>query len=129
MSAQPFQATEVADLIDLYVDCREARLALERRAEEQKKQETWLKEQIEKTLAANKLTVGGSAKWKATLKSKDKPIVADWSLLYSHIKETDGFDLLQRRLTEAAVKLRWDEALIVPGVERFPITEVSITKV
>ena len=129
MSADPFNATELADLVDLYVDCRETRLALEHRAEEQKKQEHWLKEQIEKTLKLNNLTVGGSARWKATVKAKLKPTVTDWGSLYDYIKTNDAFDLLQRRLTEKSVQLRWDDKEEIPGVSAFPVTEISVTKV
>jgi hypothetical protein len=40
----------------------------------------------------------------------------DFGALEGYIREHGALDLLQRRLTESAVKLRWDDGIQIPGV-------------
>lgn len=123
------EITGLSELIEEYIQARESRLELERRAEGIKKQETKLKEQITTVLTDANLTVGGGKFHKATLVPKNKPVADDWGLVYKYIKDTDSFDLLQKRFTETAVKARWDDNIVIPGIIRFPVWELSITKV
>jgi hypothetical protein len=44
------------------------------------------------------------------------PVVVDWPSTLNWIKENRAVDLLQKRLTESAVKLRWEEGITIPGV-------------
>lgn len=60
---------------------------------------------------------------------KVKPTVEDWPSLYAHIKKTGSFELLQKRLGEAAVKERWDDKKEIPGVGRFNAVGLSVVKV
>jgi len=57
-------------------------------------------------------------------KSVTKPKVGDWHSLYDYIRSNNAFDLLHKRLTESAVRLRWDDKVQVPGVEA--ITDESL---
>lgn len=45
-----------------------------------------------------------------------RPTIMDWGKLEEFIREHNAVDLLQKRLTESAVKLRWDDGIQVPGV-------------
>jgi len=54
--------------------------------------------------------------------------VTDWKKLYAHIKKTGSFDFLQRRVSEAAVKERWDQRKKVPGVGSMSVPTLSVTK-
>ena len=49
--------------------------------------------------------------------------------VYNFILRNDRFDLLQRRLSDAAVKEMWQDGQSVPGVEPFNVITVSINKV
>jgi hypothetical protein len=64
-----------------------------------------------------------------TFKEVAKPAVTDWAELYQHIAETGNFDLLQRRVGEAAVKLRWEDGEAVPGIVSYPVEKLTLTKV
>ena len=52
----------------------------------------------------------------AKIVRKQKPFISDWAALNNYIREHDATDLLQKRLTESAVKLRWEDGVAVPGV-------------
>ena len=64
----------------------------------------------------------------ATIKLKDIATVKNWDLFYKHVKRTDNFSLLQRRVSDAAVKERWSDGKKVPGVEPFRVVDISLTK-
>jgi hypothetical protein len=65
---------------------------------------------------------------RATIKTKRVPTIKDWDALTKHIKKTGDFDLIQKRLNQEAVGLRWEEKQQVPGVEGFTVKKLSITK-
>ena len=54
--------------------------------------------------------------------------IDDWPTLYRYISENNAFDLLQRRVSDKAVKDRWDHQKVVPGVSPFPVTNLSINQ-
>ena len=59
---------------------------------------------------------------------KTTPLVTDWAATLEYVKATGQIDLLQKRLTESAVKLRWDGGVDIPGVSRSDKYVVTITK-
>ena len=56
------------------------------------------------------------------------PNITAWPELLGYIKHTGSLDLLQKRLTESAVKARWDADIEVPGVSKTTKYIVNITK-
>jgi hypothetical protein len=54
--------------------------------------------------------------------------VDDWPTLYRFIGETGSYDLLQRRVSDKAVKDRWELQKVVPGVSPFSVTNLSINQ-
>ena len=65
---------------------------------------------------------------RATVTMKRFPTVADWGKFYKYISKNKAFELLQRRVSEAAVKERWEAGKQVPGVEPFNKAVISVTK-
>ena len=58
----------------------------------------------------------------------DNPGVG-WPQLWAYIAQTNRFDLMQKRLSDKAIKDMWDADEDVPGVERMIVPDVSITKI
>lgn len=95
------------------------------------------KEAYEKAIKAHLIAVlpksdakGVSGKVaRVTITSKTIPIVEDWDKLYAYIRKTKRFDLLQRRLNEAAIDELWEDGKEVPGVGQFVAVGVSVNKV
>lgn len=65
---------------------------------------------------------------RAKIVTKHVPSVKDWGRFYKYVARTKSFDLLQRRVSEAAVKERWEAKKQVPGVEPYQVVTVSVTK-
>jgi len=60
-------------------------------------------------------------------KIKVKPMVGDWAAFYEYIRSNNAFDLLHRRITDTAVKLRWDDGIQIPGVESTTDESLEVT--
>jgi hypothetical protein len=116
-------------LVDSYFSKREERLALQHQVDALEKEEKALKQSIIEQIRAEKISSIGGRKMRATIQTKQKPQVSSWPALYDHIRSTGEFDLLQRRLTETAVSARWEEKIIIPGVQAFPVDDISLSKI
>jgi hypothetical protein len=114
-------------LVDEYLEARNQRLTLARAVDNLEKQEAALKKLIEKELQG----IGGDYKgdrFRVTVTEEIKPTAEDWGLVHHYIIANNAFDLLQKRLTESAVKARWEDGIAIPGIAKFPVTKLSITK-
>lgn len=106
-----------------------------KRLEEQKKvdaiaaEEKALREHIINTLPKSEASGVAGKVARVTVVTKEVPQVKDWDLFYKYIKKTGQFDLMQRRLTDGAIKERWENGKEVPGVEHFQAVTISMNKV
>lgn len=69
-----------------------------------------------------------AGEFKLEVKKKPSPIVDSWPDLLQFIRDTGQTDLLQKRLTESAVKQRWDNGDTLPGVSKAYKVTLKITK-
>jgi hypothetical protein len=114
---------------DLLYSTREKRLSLQRELDRMSELESALKEYFIQTLPKSSAT--GIAGKVARVQIEDKPIptIEDSERLYAYIKKTGAFDLLQRRLNESAVKERYEDGKVIPGVGIFHAKKVSCTRI
>lgn len=132
-------------LADAFYTKRHERLALQKKQEAEldavKADENALREFIINEVP--KSDQGGllGAIAKAEIVKKDAYKAADWHKVYGkivalwneHLKKKTGqedaaFALLQKRLGDGAVKEMWEAGQTVPGVEKYQVIDVSITK-
>ena len=57
------------------------------------------------------------------------PTVVDWPALYSYIRKTDSFELLERRVSSVAYREHLESDKEVPGVDPFVKVGLSLNKV
>jgi hypothetical protein len=113
---------------DLLYKTREERLAAQKVVDDLQKQESAIREHIINNLP--KSDTGASGKLaRVTVVIKQVPQVKDWDKFYAHVKKTGQFELMQRRVSDGAVRERWDNGKQIPGVEPFGVVSVSINKV
>ncbi len=121
----PKKLGEVADLL---FKIKAMRSKASKSEEELHTQQTLLEAYIIKTLPKS-ATSGVAGKFgRVRVETKDVPTVKDWKALRAYILKTKDFDLLQKRLSNEAVLLRWDAKKVVPGVKPFKVTKVSCVK-
>lgn len=66
---------------------------------------------------------------RVTIISKEIPQLKDDEAFFKYVKKTGRFDLMQRRLSDAAIKEIWENGKEVPGVDHFNAVTLSINKV
>lgn len=112
---------------DLLFDIRTQRLEAQKVVDAFKAQETELRDHIIENV--EKGSSGAIGKHHQVQVYTDAvPRIEDPDALYKYIKKTGAFDLLQRRLNDAAIKERWEDQKQVPGVGTFNVVKVSLTK-
>jgi hypothetical protein len=118
---------EVTKLVDAYIIKKAERLKADREAGKLKDEENALKKTLlEICVASGAKSLGGS---KGTLnhQRKDKPTVSDWPAFYAYMAQHEAWELLQKRLGEAAVQERWEDGIVIPGVTTFPVDDFTIS--
>jgi len=111
-----------------YFKAKEQRLLADKTAAQLKETETSLKQQLMDTLHSQGLNSVGDKQRVYAIVTSDEPQVEDWARLYQHVQNTGEFELLFRRINPAAVKERWELKKAVPGVGKFPVEKLSVTK-
>ena len=119
---------KLAEAVDAYKGLCDFRLAEQKIVDGYKNQETFLKHQLMQSIEAAKMSACGGSTHTAAIVHKIEPSLDDPEALEEHIKATGEFDLLQRRVSSQAIRLRWDQGLEVPGVGRIETTALSVTK-
>lgn len=95
---------------------QEARLEADRVAKGLKSEEDKLFGELQLAMMAAGLSYFHIPSVEVKIEEKVKPYISDFGQLEGYIKEHGALDLLQKRLTESAVKLRWDDGIQIPGV-------------
>lgn len=118
---------EVIAVSDEYIAVQRERLAKAQEVKRLEEREHKLKEQlIQIALDAQAFTLPASNKAAVNVHRKVKPRAEKWELIYTYIAKHDAFDLLQKRLGEEAVQLRWDDGIDIPGIIGFPVYNLTI---
>lgn len=114
---------------DKLFELRNKRLATQKEVDAVAAEETALKNHIIENLPKSEASGVAGKLARVTVVTKQIPQVKDWDAFYKYVKKTGSFDLMQKRLTDAAIKERWEAGKEIPGVEHFNAVSVSINKV
>lgn len=114
---------------DKLFELRNKRLAEQKKVDEIAAEESALKNHIIENLPKSEASGVAGKLARVTVVTKQIPQVKDWDAFYKYVKKTGSFDLMQKRLTDAAIKERWEAGKEIPGVEHFNAVSVSINKV
>jgi len=106
---------DVVDLAEAYDRTKQARLQHDRESKKLHEIETALKKHIIELLKEKNMTAAGCATVILTLGRKPQARAGDWDEIHRYIIEHDAWDLVQRRLSEDAVRERMLDGPI-PGV-------------
>ena len=119
----------LAEKADKLFTLRTHRLSIQQQADEIEKAEVALRKEIIETLEKSDSMTGVSGKLvRVSLAPKTVPQVEDWDEFYTYVKRHNAFDLLQRRLSDVAVRLRWQDNRTIPGVGSVLVQSLSINK-
>jgi hypothetical protein len=123
--------TSAACVDRLYL-VRQERLDLQKKFEKSidslKKEEAALEEKLINDLPKGEASGIAGKVARGSIVTKPVPVAQNWDELYAHIKKTGSFELLQRRLSDTAIKERWEANKTIPGVGIFNKVSVSLNK-
>lgn len=123
----------VDSVIEGYLKLRAQKQAIEARTKEQTsaieanmdKLEAWLKLKAEETGVTSFKTDHGTA----FLTTVDFANVADWDAVLTHIKNTEAFDMLEKRVSKTAVRAFIDmHRTVPPGINYGTKLEINVRK-
>ena len=114
---------------DKLYQLRQKRLDMQKLVDVVEEEEKALKEYIINTLPKSEASGVAGKLARVTVITKIVPQVADWDQFYKYVKKTGQFDLMQKRLADAAIKERWDAGKEVPGIGHFNAVTISINKI
>lgn len=119
---------KLGELIDKLYQKRTERLALSKQVDAFKAEESDLRRLIIQRLQDAGLDSGRGSLATASITTDDQASVKDWEAFENYILEHKSFDLLQRRVSITAVRARWENSEVVPGVEKVTLSDLSLTK-
>lgn len=131
MQFQPPQIPEnLSTVVDMYRQYRDIRLAMDKEVAAVKEYENALKQHLIDNIPKDSAGVFGLL-YKAQITMKPTATVSKdgWPALMQFIKENDRLDLIQKRLSATAAMDMMDQGITIPGVEKFNVVDVSVTKV
>ena len=128
-TAAPALQRRIAPLVDELYKTRGKRYALQRAADQLEAREKQIRLELIAALPRFGATGAAGKVARAQLEGKTVARVDDWAKLRRYIVKADAWDLLQRRLADAAVQARWEAKQAVPGVSAERVTVVSLHKV
>lgn len=125
---------------DLFKDVQTLRRAMAKEVEEVEAFEKTLKAHMIDNLSRSEDSGASGLRYRAQRVEKDVPRVvgyvdgdedtaAGWHVLHEFIAKSGRFDLLQKRLGEKAVADMWAAGETIPGIGKFKVVDISITKI
>lgn len=105
---------------------QQRRLALQKKVDALRKEEGALKAHFVQLCRKERVQAAQGKEGRASFKPSQKPVVKDYDEFYRHLASTGEFDLLQKRLSDTAVRERWEAEVAVPGVESVPVLSWSV---
>ena len=120
---------ELDHLAVLWRAATDERLDLDRKSKKLKDEET-----IASTLLIQQMRKTGLVSYTPTheisvnREPEYVPHVMDWEAYWGFIIKTKDFSLLEKRPGKSACQERWDAGQAIPGVEKYPVYKLTMTK-
>lgn len=119
---------DLGALADRLEAARQSRLAADRIAADLKSDENKIKAEIISEMEAGNLSSIGGKVCVLNRAVKQRAIAGDWPAIHKYILENDAFDILHRRLTDAAIKERLDDGVEIPGISLMDYSHITFAK-
>lgn len=110
-----FQVDVVSALINSYLQIKSKKLEIQRQLDAQYQEELKVRDQLIALLSPHgeEFKLGQRV---LMIKVSVEPFISNFDDLAEYIRKENALDLLQKRLTPNAVKLRWRDGVNIPGI-------------
>lgn len=114
---------------DKYYLLKQKRLAAQKEVNKLVEEEKALKNHIIENLPKSKASGVAGKVARATVVTKEEPVVNNQDAFRKYLNRTKRFDLAQNlRPAAPAIRDMWDEGKEIPGIESFIVVTVSLNK-
>lgn len=114
------------ELVTMYLAARNLRLAQEKAMAKEKEQEDKYKAELIGRMVGTGEHALSNETQQVVLNRKEKAVAKDWPKIWAYVEEQGAWDLIARRLNDVAVKERWLVGNTIPGVDKFPVDDLTI---
>lgn len=121
--------SSIPEAVDLYYQIRTERLAMQKKTDELQEKESALKSYLIEALEGEDSRGMAGRVARVEVKDKEQPTITSWSDAVKWIAATDSWDCLQRKLSDKAIKERWENGEEVPGVGKIAVKTLSLHRV
>lgn len=123
------QSRGLGDVVDLLYRLREARLELNRKAEQVAEKERALRAELLSKMARARTSSARGEIASASRYARQIAVVKDPRKLIEYALKEDALDLLTVGAKAEACSERWNDGLVIPGVAPDQVIKISLTKV
>ena len=126
---RPLEQDELNELAALWQAATAERLELDRKSKKLKDQETIASTVMIQAMRLSKATATTPTHVVSVNQAPEYvPHVMDWEAYWAFIHNTNDFSLLEKRPGKAACQERWDQGMTIPGVEKYPVYKLTVSK-
>lgn len=118
----------LAACADLYYKTKQERLAIEKSTEGLREQERTLREHLINSLPKSDASGVAGKVCRVQVVVKPIPKLDDEKKFAKFASKKGNEDLMKHSMNAAAVKERWENGIVVPGIERFNVVDLSVNK-
>lgn len=86
-----------------------------------------LEAELQHAMIASKLESVASKNATCSLKRTEFAEVTDFRAVQKYVVKNDAWDLIRKQVNVGAARLRWDDNLTIPGVEKGVRVDLSVT--
>jgi hypothetical protein len=119
---------DIGARIDQLYALRQGRLELQKRVDAMKGEEAEARTEIIELLDSLQLVKASGFHATCGIKTDIEPFVDNWLEVFDFVKNTDRFDLLQKRLSVLSWRELNNEGTLVPGTSVITVRDLSLTK-
>jgi len=116
------------DLIDIYVETKNAREELSSQVKEKTEKLTSLESDIMALMSDAGISKAASDKASCTMRMSKHPAIDDWQAFYGYVAATSQFELLHKRLSSTAFRERWEAGEAIPGTSVSEVWELTVVR-
>jgi len=116
------------DLIDMYVETKNAREELSSQVKEKTEKLTSLESDIMALMSDAGISKAASDKASCTMRMSKHPAIDDWQAFYGYVAATSQFELLHKRLSSTAFRERWEAGEAIPGTSVSEVWELTVVR-
>lgn len=116
------------DLVDRFKAAEFERRQLDAKAMQLKQEENALKAALMAAMQESDTRAASGSDVVVTLAYFPEPVVEDWGMFTAYIATENDFSLIERRPAKLAIKERWADGVIIPGIGTFSVSKLLFNK-